>query len=384
MVQPNLLNLLDFCKGIAITWIILLHSIKGWFGWQGVHLFIVISGFVLTYSCLNKPQGIVWKQWFIRRAERILPSYYITVFAGFLILLCFHKHPEADISLLKSSINLVLDVLLLRNFSYKYMFGNWNSSLWYVSLIIGFYLIFPWLYAQVLRGRRILDYLAILLTLAIVEFIYRAISVYWLDGMPIGYGYGFLPIFPNSVSALTIIPDDFPFQLWTPFGFFPSRIGEFVLGMLGAIALIKNYQKFNYYLFNYWTAILGVVIWLSGNVLLYIGLWGWIFADYVIALGLTLWMINLAWFIQKKLPLLFSPINQLGILSYYIFLTHLIFMYMYALSYPLWKDSVLIQVFLLGCTAIAIGIASWLLMCFDKSKFSRLLIEKSIAKFLKP
>lgn len=79
----NALSLLDFCKGLAIILVVLFHYSKTWFGWQGVHLFIVLSGFGLTYSCLKKNETISWKHWYIRRAERILPVYWLLSLFGF-------------------------------------------------------------------------------------------------------------------------------------------------------------------------------------------------------------------------------------------------------------------------------------------------------------
>lgn len=50
----NFLHLTDFCKGMAIVWVFVIHYHGGWFGWQAVHVFIVLSGFGLAYSCLQK------------------------------------------------------------------------------------------------------------------------------------------------------------------------------------------------------------------------------------------------------------------------------------------------------------------------------------------
>ena len=70
--DPNILKLLDFCKGIAIASIVLFHYKDGWFGWQGVHIFIVLSGFGLTYSCLKKPEITYLNQWYLKRFEKIM------------------------------------------------------------------------------------------------------------------------------------------------------------------------------------------------------------------------------------------------------------------------------------------------------------------------
>jgi len=84
--KTNVLNLIDFCKGLAIIGVVLTHyrlHLRGWFGWQGVHIFIILSAFTLTYSCLNKNPNSDGKQWYIKRAERISPSYWLVVLIGF-------------------------------------------------------------------------------------------------------------------------------------------------------------------------------------------------------------------------------------------------------------------------------------------------------------
>jgi peptidoglycan/LPS O-acetylase OafA/YrhL len=398
--NPNVLDLLDFCKGLAIIWVFLIHYQKNWFGWQGVHIFIVLSGFGLTYSCLKKNQPIVWSQWFLKRAEKILPSYWLVCLSGFITNILFHKfiyYNSKTYGLLKiakdATSELILDLFLLRNFYYKTLFGSSNASLWFIPLIISFYLVFPWLYAQVLRNKTIKGYLLIILGAGVIEFIYRGISIYCLDGLPIGHEQGFLGIFPMSVSPLNRINPSFllPFQQGSPFGLFPSRLAEFVLGMIGAIILVNNSQKFHRFIFSWWTTLGGMFIWLFGNTLLYVGLWGWIFTDFVIAIGLFLWIINLAWICKKKIHWLFLYLSQIGTWSYYIFLTHLVLAYgiLYRFS-EIEKNIVNSNLggifFIKLLTLITLSVTTWLLSLllihFNRSRLPQLIIEKSIARFL--
>lgn len=85
----HLLKLLDFCRGLAIIGVFSIHyplsEFKIWFGWQGVHIFLILSAFGLTYSRLNKNKNS-WKEWFIKRAARILPCYWLVVLIGFLLV----------------------------------------------------------------------------------------------------------------------------------------------------------------------------------------------------------------------------------------------------------------------------------------------------------
>jgi len=55
---------------------------------------------------------------------------------------------------------------------------------------------------------------------------------------------------------------------------------------------------------NYQMGIIGVFIWLAGCAL-FVGLWGVGFSDFIIALGLVLWFINLAWLFQQRFTFLF-------------------------------------------------------------------------------
>ena len=396
----NVLSLLDFCKGLAMIWIFLFHYQRNWFGWQGVHIFILLSGFGLTYSCLNKNK-ISWKQWYVRRAERVLPTYWLVALSGFLLMICMVviKSPDAPFKeFIKSIIRLFLDISLLRNLSYQTIFNYPfvtilpNDPLWFVPLIFGFYVIFPGLYTLIVKYKA-KGCLLILLGAMTIEFIYRAISIYLLDGFPIGYEnslLGDLSVLP--LNPLDRLPDSFimPFQLQAPFGLFPSRIAEFVLGMLAAVALVQNEQKFNNIFVNYRMGITGVVIWLAGYALVFVGLWGWVFGDFVISLGLVLWLVNLAWLCQQILPFLFLKVSELGSWSYYIFLTHvLILHFLEDIAAKLVTDNILprsslIKIAILGFMIIGTWVASWLLMKFDKSKFPQIITQKTIGRFLQP
>lgn len=386
--QSNILSLIDFCKGLAIAWIVLYHYKPGWFGWQGVHVFIVLSGFGLTYSCLKKSDNISWKPWYLKRFERILPTYWLVSLSGFLIMLCLYliKGQYVVTNIINTTINIILGFLLLQNFSYRTMFEPPTSDpLWFIPLIVGCYLVFPWLYHLILKDKTTKGYLTILLGVAALEFIYRAISIYWLDGFPIGFESPLLSVIP--LKALNRLPDTFPFQLQAPFGIFLSRIAEFTLGMIGARLLIKNQQNFYNTFINYKMGIAGLLIWLSGYALVFAGLWEWVFADFFITLGLVLWLVNLARIFQRSFSFLFAKVSQLGIWSYYIFLTHHTFLYLLGeIQEKLVIDNnnllIIIKLSLLGFSIIATGIASWLLMKFDKSRFSKLIIQKSIARFL--
>src|SRR5437899_6898895 len=91
---------LDGLRGIAILLVMLFHftvmkpaaaidiplSTLGHYGWTGVDLFFVLSGFLITGILLNaKGQEHYFRNFYIRRALRILPLFYAFV-AGLLVL----------------------------------------------------------------------------------------------------------------------------------------------------------------------------------------------------------------------------------------------------------------------------------------------------------
>ena len=400
-VDRNVLSLLDFCKGLAMIWIFLFHYQRDWFGWQGVHIFILLSGFGLTYSCLSKNK-ISWKHWYVRRAEKILPTYWLVALSGFLLMICMviiKSYDEPLNDFIKSIIRLILDIFLLRNLSYQTIFNYPfvtilpNDPLWFVPLIFGFYVIFPWLYTLIRKYRTAIGCLSILLGAMAIEFIYRAISIYLLDGFPIGYENSLIGnLSVLALNPLERLPDSFtmPFQLQAPFGLFPSRIAEFVLGMLAAVALVENEQNFNNTFVNYRMGITGVFIWLAGYALVFVGLCGWVFGDFVISLGLVLWLVNLAWLCQQILPFLFLKVSKLGSWSYYIFLTHVLILHLLEdIAAKLVTDNILprsslLKIAILGFMIIGTWVASWLLMKFDKSKFPQIITQQTIARFLQP
>jgi peptidoglycan/LPS O-acetylase OafA/YrhL len=77
---------LDGVRGVAITLVLLFHSLKDASGWIGVQLFFVLSGYLITGILLRDsdlPLGFYLKRFYWRRSLRIFPLYYgyLLVFA---------------------------------------------------------------------------------------------------------------------------------------------------------------------------------------------------------------------------------------------------------------------------------------------------------------
>jgi peptidoglycan/LPS O-acetylase OafA/YrhL len=392
--QSDLLNLLDFCKGLAIALVVLAHYVGGWFGWQGVHIFIVLSGFGLTYSCLRRGKKISWKEWYTKRFKKILPAYWMTCLLGYTVMVGIHLLDGRNLldALSFPKRLLFFELTLLKNFSYETVVTGPNVSLWFVPFIISFYLAFPWVYKLISQRKTLGGLLIIVSGIALIEFVYRAIAINWLDGSPIGYqSFGYL--FPVLGVPLNRLPDisTIPFQGEAAFSLFPARIGEFAVGMLAAMLFFQNRQSVQSVTLNIWAGVLGFLIWIAGNALLYTGFWGWVFADFVIAIGLTLWVINLAALCFRAFPVLFKKLSQLGIWSYYIFLCHFVFIYLFVLDLPerisgnLTPDFYgevhgLIMVFAIAASLVGTWLTCGLLKKLDQSKLPELLIGQPVTK----
>lgn len=379
---PGLLGLLDFCKGVAIAWVVLVHALHGWFGWQGVHVFVLLGGFTLTYACLRRERPLAWGRWLLRRAERILPAYWVVATAGFLVVCgvaALAPNVRRPFDLSDAALRWLADLTLLRNFSFKTMLADPNSALWFVPLVAGLYLVFPWLYTSLAKRPGARGWAKVLLAAAAVEIVYRAAAIYWLDGMPVGYGHGFVKFVARPAKALNEVGDAFPFQLWAPFGLAPSRVGEFALGMVGAFALEQNRAGVERLLLGWRGALCGGALWLCGNFLLLTGRWAWAFADLFIAAGLVLWLVGLARLVRALLPGVFRRVSRLGVWSYYLFLTHLLFGYAHANLYTLWAGSKVLVVLMLVLTLAAIIASCRLLSRLDRSELPKRIFRTGAA-----
>lgn len=391
-VEPDILNLTNFCKGIAICLVVLNHYQKGWFGWQGVHVFIVMSGFGLSYSCLKKSENPKSKAWYFKRTAKLLPAYWSVVFC--LLLLGLGKRMFSSDSLSQGLLDslslfgkyLLINFLLLRNFIDAFFYDA-PASFWFIPFIVSFYFFFPVLFNYLKKNLSVKGCIKILMVAMVIEFIYRAVSIYCLDGLPVGYDQKFLSFIPDSVHVLNHVPEALnrvpenimgipvPLQGKSLFGFFPARLAEFTLGSICAVAVIKDRKLLNEKILNIYTGLVGLLLWVFGQFLLHIDLWGWIFADFVIALGLVLLLLNIACFFKSKVSASFQILTWLGISSYYIYLTQEpVIQAFRAIETKLFNSVkagnvsyLVLKLLLFGLLLASIYMASWIVMRFERT-----------------
>lgn len=157
------LPVLDGIRGLAILLVLLHHTLNAkdntWlgrltlrvseFGWTGVDLFFVLSGFLITGILIDgKSKKNYFKNFYVRRVLRIFPLYYaylIVLGAGLVGYCLFIKHgfPSFAVETLK---NVGYSLIYATNFRIAYV-GQFISTpinhFWSLAIEEQFYFVWP-------------------------------------------------------------------------------------------------------------------------------------------------------------------------------------------------------------------------------------------------
>ena len=169
--QHKLLGL-DHLRALAITYVLLFHyqifahpdwvNKAGSFGWTGVDLFFVLSGFLISgqlFSAIAKGQPISMREFFTKRFFRIIPPYLVIL--GLYLAFPYLREREHMSPLWKY-------LTFTFNFGLDYsQIGTFTHS-WSLCVEEQFYLLLPltfWLFGYFKGGRKAI-YLLIALFLA--------------------------------------------------------------------------------------------------------------------------------------------------------------------------------------------------------------------------
>jgi peptidoglycan/LPS O-acetylase OafA/YrhL len=140
----NRLPGLDLLRAFAIIWVMLFHGLKygtpsrdfSVYGWMGVDLFFVLSGFLIGSQLLrsiSEKWALNISEFYISRAFRILPAYLVVLSIYFLLPFTQEGRGLQPIwQFLSFSANLLLDVS-----------SNTFSHVWSLCIEEHFYLVFP-------------------------------------------------------------------------------------------------------------------------------------------------------------------------------------------------------------------------------------------------
>ena len=256
----------------------------GWLGDMGPGIFILLSGFTLTLSSLDR-NGAELKanDFYARRLLRIFPLYLtihlIIILTGALL----NKGPDF------TSAKLFMSMLGLR-FT-DTLFFYINPSWWFIWLIIQLYLVFPWLY-RILAKKGLWFFFAVTFGITLLSRGAGLIHLTWSGHL----------------------------EYWMTGIFAGTRLSEFAIGMI----LAKRFHEKKLDLLN-----LNISKLLPLSVFIYLtGLISSLFyettliSNTIITLGLSGILLSLCRFIETGLPRLINSIKWIGAVSFPLFLLH--------------------------------------------------------------
>jgi peptidoglycan/LPS O-acetylase OafA/YrhL len=277
------------------------------YGFSAVNVFLILSGFVLTWGVLesSKPARENWADFFFKKSKRILIPLYISMIAGGLLLTFRNSFFPA----LNWWPNYGIFDLLKFLFPPFVLFDvHWlqqmDGDYWYIPLILQLYLIFPvliWLLRK--KGWKVFLLSTFLLTvgyrfLATFGFEYLSLKWNFLDTSPMG-------VISNAGNS------------YYGFSFFLPRLFEFSLGMV-----LAYWQSTKGNILEWLTGksklLLFAVLTMAGFCLNYYRV-GWIFSDPVIGIGLFGFLLNLSALLKKYLTNILKFISDC---SFEIYLLH--------------------------------------------------------------
>jgi len=162
------ISLIDGLRGLAVTLVLFSHLFKvpkG--GFLGVDVFFVISGFIIT-SNINQGKYRDVKDFYFKRAKRILPPLFITLLLVFLIALVYKE--LFFLTYFQNIISSTLNLRFLKDGS-SYNLGNIGiyspiTHLWSLSIEEQFYLLAPVLFfSKKVRGNIVISGVLVIISL---------------------------------------------------------------------------------------------------------------------------------------------------------------------------------------------------------------------------
>jgi peptidoglycan/LPS O-acetylase OafA/YrhL len=308
-VAANLPRVEIFKDGGILGFVKNLFSSLFVYGFSSVNLFLILSGFVLTYSLLKRGDDLggaaaglrahvrYWVGFYWRRLKRILIPFYVSVLIGIGFLYLRNVLFPALAANPAYDWVYVLKVIFVPFVFFSFdVVQKFNGDYWFVPLILQMYLVFPLLYIA-MKKTGPWKFIA---GVFVITVAYRFAATYFLDTVPMG----------------VIYPAQHSYRL---FSFFLPRLFEFGVGMLAAHFYLKADNLLER--FSGWGgALAGLFLTLSGYALDCYK-WGWVLSDLVAGCGLFILFIALAGFFARS-KIVEKTMLFAGRASYETFLLH--------------------------------------------------------------
>lgn len=251
------------------------------FGFHGVAVFLVLSGFGLSYSLARSGRpAVAWPGWYRSRLIRLLPMFWV----AHLVYLVSPFQARFD----PVDYRFALSVLGDRVVPIGTMFYYFNPALWYFGLLLQLYLVYPVLFAALER----LGVARFLVVAAVVTFGAR-----W--------------------ALVLAVPVD---GKWVQGGFFACRLWEFAVGMAAGALWRRAPSAIDAAVLSWRGIVAGAGLYALG-LYSYGALWSYLFTDALIGTGLTVILVNVAR-AMGRLPRLSTAVMAVGASSYGLYLVH--------------------------------------------------------------
>ncbi|MEN0056639.1 MAG: acyltransferase [Mucilaginibacter sp.] len=216
-LEKHKLHGLDHLRALAITYVLLFHyqlfdhpdwvNSVGSFGWTGVDLFFVLSGFLIAgqlFNTIKKGNPISLREFFAKRFFRIIPPYLVILFLyTFIPFLREREHLAALWKYLTFTLNFGLDLKTTGTFTHA----------WSLCVEEQFYLILPLSFLLLNYFKAGKKAVYILAALFILGFFFRYASWhYWVEPQSSSEHFG---------------------AIWTKFIYYPtySRLDGLLVGV---------------------------------------------------------------------------------------------------------------------------------------------------------
>ena len=319
------LRSIDGLRGIAILLVIMFHLNIAYFGWSGVILFFILSGYLITKILLSEKENYLslkqLKNFWIRRALRILPLCYlyliILVVWSFFGSVSFTVGEELPY-LLTYTYNFYL-ISVFDQATPSFLIGH----LWSLSIEEQFYIFFPLLIFFSSRDRLKIMVIGLILFSTLSRLFYDVYAHHNLDGVEYSsfldyHLIAYLGSFSFGASIFIFRLD----KLKPSLGYLVFTISALIT-FLGGLAVYLDIHRSEPFDFQAYLSSLGVVTEYSKN---FYGMWGHfslnLFFSSVLLLLLLPARNKIHAFFKKLFE--FKPLVAIGKISYGMYIFHAI------------------------------------------------------------